>query len=142
MKNKGFRINFTANAVTITKAFEEAAGNPNSEEYALLKAIQADYPNMKIIRKTCAKSNRKKANPSKGLTYESMERYINVHKNAPELLAKFEVVKELSAAQKNKYLYVKNWFIAQFPNYNEIPDFSDMNIVALKPVTINSEQVA
>ena len=84
-----------------------------------------------------SKSRRRRArscNPAKGLTYANMERYIRVFKNADELLEQFENVKELAAAQSNPYMYVKQWFISQFPNYKELPDFSNLNmIVRVKP---------
>ena len=48
-----------------------------------------------------------------------MEKYIRLHENAEELLDLFQKVK----AAGRGYLYVKAWFIKQFPNYNDIPNF-------------------
>lgn len=73
----------------------------------------------------------KKAHPAKGLTCEHMERYINVHENAGELLDIFQKVKELAACQTNSYLYVKNWFVPQFPNYKETPSFKNGKLYVL-----------
>lgn len=123
---KGYHINFTQNTMTITSAFQTAANNPASEEYKLLAQIKADYPTMKIIRKS--RRTAKRCNPSKGLTYANMERYMKVYKNAAELLEQFEKVKKLAAVHPNRYLYVKNWFISQFPNYKELPDFESINL--------------
>ena len=118
----GYKINYAANTITITAEFEKAAQDPTTAEYRLLKQIQADYPNMKTVRKTHRSPAR--CNPSKGLTYANMERYIMVYQNANELLEQFENVKELAAVQTNSYLYVKSWFVAQFPDYKKLPDFA------------------
>lgn len=124
---KGYHINFTQNTMTITSAFQTAANNPASEEYKLLAQIKADYPTMKIIRKS--RRAAKRCNPSKGLTYANMERYMKAYKNAAELLEQFEKVKKLATVHPNRYLYVKNWFISQFPNYKELPDFTSLKVI-------------
>jgi hypothetical protein len=124
----GYKINFAANTITITAAFEAAANNLASEEYRLLKQIQADYPAVTISRKT--HRSPKTCSQSKGLTYANMERYIKVYKNAAELLERFKEVKELSAVQINGYKYVKSWFATQFPNYKQLPDFTSLNLIA------------
>ena len=121
----GYKINFAANTIVITSDFEKAAHDPNTEQYRLLKQIQSDYPAMRISRMT--RRSPKACNPSKGLTYANMERYINVYDNAAELRERFEEVKELAAAQTNSYMYVKRWFVAQFPNYKKLPDFTAIN---------------
>lgn len=129
---KGYKINFAANTITITAVFEAAANTPNTTEYRLLKQIITDYPAMTISRKT--HRSPKACNPSKGLTYANMERYIMVYQNAAELLERFEEVKERAAAQTNSYKYVKTWFISQFPNYKKLPDFTSINLIAeVKP---------
>lgn len=121
-----YKIDFTTNTITVSKVFELAASTHGSPEYNLLKEIKADYPTMKIIRKS--RRAAKRCNPSKGLTYANMERYMKVYKNAAELLEQFEKVKKLAAVHPNRYLYVKNWFISQFPNYKEVPDFTSINL--------------
>jgi len=123
-----YKIDFTANTIAISKSFALAAHDPNTEQYRLLKQIQSDYPAMRISRMT--RRSPKACNPSKGLTYANMERYINVYDNAAELLERFEEVKELAAVQANSYHYVKSWFVAQFPNYKKLPDFTSLNLIA------------
>ena len=124
----GYHINFINNTMTITSAFQAAANNPTSKEYKLLARIKADYPTMNIIRKS--RRATKRCNPSKGLTYANMERYMKVYKNAAELLVQFEKVKELAAVRPNSYFYVKSWFLSQFPDYKELPDFTSPVLVA------------
>ena len=43
MKNT-YKIDFVNNTLTMTKAFEDAASNPTSQEYKLLQQIRADPP--------------------------------------------------------------------------------------------------
>lgn len=120
MKNT-YKIDFIANTMTITNAFEEAANNPNSNEFKLLQQLRAEFPDIQIIRKTRRPS--KTARPNKNLTYANMEKYMSVFKNKDELLAQFEIVKAQSSGQPSPYNYVKDWFEAQFPNYKKQPDF-------------------
>ena len=121
--NTSYKIDFTRDTITISKEFEEAAaGNTESPEYKLLKQLKSDYPGMTINRKT--HRSPKNCNADKGLTYAHMERYINVFKNADELLERFEQVKELSLTQTSPYKYTKSWFLKQFPNYKKLPDFT------------------
>ena len=120
MKNT-YKIDFVNNTLTTSKAFEDAANEYGSEEYTLLQQLRADFPGIQIIRKTRRPS--KTARPNKNLTYANMEKYMSVFKNAAELLAQFEIVKTCSQKESNPYQYVKEWFVTQFPNYKELPDF-------------------
>ena len=122
MKNT-YKVDFVNNTLTMTKAFEDAASNPTSQEYKLLQQIRADFPGLTIIRKT--RRAPKKARPTKNLTYKHMEQYMNVFQNADKLLAQFEVVKECSKQQPSPYKFVKDWFEDQFPKYKELPDFGN-----------------
>ena len=119
---KECKINFTANTITISKSFADAASDPTSAECEKLSKLQAAYPGMRIVHKTHRSPS--KANANKGLTYERMEGYINLHENAAELLVTFEAVKKIAAQQKNPYLFTRNWFIEQFPDYGKLPDIS------------------
>ena len=118
-----YKIDFVNNTLTMSKAFEEALNNPNSEEYKLFLQLRADFPGLTIIRKT--RRAPKKARPTKNLTYKHMEQYISVFKNADELLAQFKVVRECSKQQPSPYKFVLDWFKKQFPKYKELPDFGN-----------------
>lgn len=119
---KEYKINFTANTITISKSFALSASDPSKPEFETLSKLQAAYPGMRIVHKTHRSPS--KANANKGLTYERMEGYINLHENAAELLIKFEAVKEIAATQKNSYLFTKGWFMQQFPDYGNLPNIS------------------
>ena len=119
---KEYKINFTANTITISKSFALAASDPTSAECEKLSKLQAAYPGMRIVHKTHRSPS--KANVNKGLTYDRMEGYINLHENAAELLITFKAVKEIASKQKNPYLFTKGWFMQQFPDYGKLPDIS------------------
>ena len=123
MKNNTYKIDFVNNTLTMSKAFEEALNNPNSEEYKLFLQLRADFPGLTIIRKT--RRAPKKARPTKNLTYKHMEQYMSVFQNADELLAQFKVVRECSKQQSSPYKFVRDWFEDQFPKYKELPDFGN-----------------
>ena len=139
-----YKIDFAANTITLTKAFEEAAANMESAEYKMLLKLREDFPNIQIVRKT--RRAPKTANPNRNLTYANMERYMSVFKNAAELLEQFKIVKTMSKGQPNAYNYVKGWFVKQFPDYKALPDFTSgkLNVTMLtaEQWKKNSEQAA
>ena len=127
------KINFTANTITISKSFADAASDPTSAECEKLSKLQAAYPGMRIVHKTHRSPS--KANVNKGLTYACMEGYINLHENAAELLITFETVKAIAAKQKNPYQFTRGWFMKQFPDYGKLPDInSNGKILYVLPV--------
>lgn len=130
---KEYKINFTANTITIIKSFAEAASDPTSAECESLSKLQAAYPGLRIVHKTHRSPS--KANANKGLTYDRMERYINLHENADKLLGKYNAVKEIAATQKSPYKFIRNWFMKQFPDYGKLPDISSSGkILYIRPV--------
>jgi len=116
----------------VSKTFAKKAVIFKTEEYHLWKEYLAEYPNAKMVT-TKIKKNPNKDNPYKGLTYASMEKYINSFDNAAELLKQFNAKKKIVEAQadvasKSRYSYVKALFETQFPNYKNIPDFEDLKL--------------
>lgn len=123
---KNYTMNFATNTLTMTKDFAEKAMIPNSEESAILLHLRTICPNLKTTYKT-HKTTAK--NPRKGLTFAKMEKYIRLYENSNELLLAFSTVKALADIQPNKYDFVYKWFILQFPDYNEIPEFTNGKLV-------------
>ena len=117
-----YKINFTTNTITVSKSFALAASDPSKPEFETLSKLQSAYPGMRIVHKTHRSPS--KANANKGLTYERMEGYINLHENAAKLLVTFEAVKAIAAKQKNPYLFTRGWFMQQFPDFGNIPNIS------------------
>ena len=134
-----YRVDFSTMTLTMTAEFADRAYDPNTDEYAILSRLQKDFPQLRVVRKT--HRSPKSANPAKGLTFERMEKYIRLHENADELLDLFQKVKDAGRG----YLYVKAWFIKQFPNYKDIPNFINGKLRTVPveaPEAENTEETA
>ena len=131
-----YRVDFTKMTLTMTAEFADRAYDPTTEEYEILTRLQKDFPRLRVIRKT--HRSPKTANPAKGLTYERMEKYIRLHENADELIDLFQKVK----AADRGYQYVKAWFVKQFPNYKDIPNFIDGKLRTVPVEAPEAEAVA
>ena len=135
-KLRGYKIDFASETLYMNYTFAEAATNPTSDEYKLLKTLREDFPNMAVVVKSGREQ--KKAHHNKRLTYKNMETHINAYANAEELLEVFETVKALSKPLASPYAYVHDWFVAQFPNYKQTVIFKDdkITIAPVKPPQI------
>ena len=131
-----YRINFAANTLTMSKAFEEAAHDPFSDEYKILQKIRSDFPGLVISRKTRRPS--KKARPNKNMSYDNMLKYMSVYENADALLAQFELVRRQSQKAASPYSYVLAWFNKQFSSHKDILEKSEekAKIIPLPAVKI------
>ena len=116
----------------MTKAFEEAVISGEGEEYKLYTRLMKEYPGITVIRKTHKSPtvyNNKKGpktycNQFKNLTYKNMERFIEAIPNHEPFLKEFKFLeKKASKLQTNGYKVVREWFVAQFPEYRNNPAF-------------------
>ena len=82
---QAYKVDFTTRTITITAEFEKAMSNPEAAEYKIIKQLCADFPGMRIVKRThrtpthyTSKNGEKSAcNPYKNLTYEKMERFMD-----------------------------------------------------------------
>ena len=118
---KEYKMNFATKTLTVTKAFAEEALIADSEASKIIANCHAVCPSLRIVYRTHKPS--KTSNPTKGMTYLHMERYISAFADCAEALVEFEKVKEISRSQSNSYKYVYEWFVGRFPNYKELPTF-------------------
>jgi len=117
---KGYKFDFTTNTLTLNYKFNKAANVYGSQEYRLLQEFIADFPNIKII----VEAGRKRStNKNTRMKYENIEKHISAYKNKDELLAMYRKVLSLSKSAKSPYKYVTDWFKAQFPDYDKLPNF-------------------
>lgn len=135
---KGYTIDYTENTITMNYKFAAAAAKYGTAEYNTLKAILADYPQMKQVIK--AGRTIKTTRPTKRLTYENMKKYMSVYSNADELLAMFQIVKTRSLPLASPYKYVRDWFTKQFPNYKIAPEFGGpgVNVAVVEPPNVDN----
>lgn len=121
-----FRFDVFTNTLTISKAFEKKASIPGSAEQKMMSRYLKFYgENLTINRYAAHKS-------AKGLTFAKMENYIHHTREAEKMLARFENVKRLSKSQDKPYLYVKEWFLGEYPHYSENPEFDADGFVVVK----------
>lgn len=137
--SKGYKIDYTNNTVYVNhKFYAEAQNDFFSPEAEMLRKIKEAFPSIKIVEK--AGRTITTPRPTKRLTYENMEKHIKSYENADELLDRFETVKSASVVVKSPYKYVRDWFEAQFPNYNTPIDLNcnSTNFVPLAPPSIEN----
>lgn len=135
---KGYEIDFTTNTLYMNYKFANAAKVYGTEEYKLLQKICTDLPKIKIV--TRAGRNAKSCNANKRLTYANMEEYISVQDNADELMAYFVIAQKESKKAHSPYAYVRNWFVTQFPNYQECKVFERNKVIPFVEAAPTEEQ--
>ena len=118
---KNYTMDFTNNVLTISENFNKKAMVPNSDEYKTLLVLKKDFPGLQIVIKPAPK----RKNASARLTYDMMVKYLSCQSDAERLLLMFNQIREHSTSQRTPYLYVKNWFLEQFPDYFEYPSFDE-----------------
>ena len=114
-----YYIDFSKNAIVITRKFRDAASKMDTEEYrTMMKLREHGMP----IEVQAAPERKKK---SSSLSYTKMLKHISCLADAEAYKAEFEAVRELSKGEVNPYRYVLQWYEAKFPNHAEIPEFDE-----------------
>jgi len=131
--NGTYKMDFASKTLTLSKAFADAATNPESEEYNIILRFQQDIPNLKIVRKTHKTPTRYKnkvsgeitvRNQFKNLTYKNMERFMNALPKSEEYLKVYNFLRnDAGLVQASAYKTVRDWFMAQFPKFRSNPLF-------------------
>ena len=129
---KGYHICFADNSITISADFAEKMRDPKSIEYKTIVKIIKDFPHMEIIHRTHRTPTSYKTksgevythNQFKNLTYDRMERFMELIPNGTEYREQYDRIKAFKGAtQGSLYAIVRNWFMEQFPNYRKNPIF-------------------
>ena len=145
-----FKFDVVSQTLTISAKFDEQMANPKSEEYNLVMQFRADFPNLTIARKThktpshyTTKSGEKfNCNQFKNLTYDRMEKFIAALPQNEEYMREYTVVKKFgTSVNGNGYPLVREWFMAQFPEFRKNPLFYLSNTPQIiKATTFMAEQ--
>lgn len=132
MKKRAYVFDVVKNTLTLSADFVDAMNDPKSAEYKLVRQFQRDFPNLTVVRKTHAtpthynnsdgsKTTRQK---NRGLTYESMEKFMGALPNSEEYLAAYKELRDKAKAMcASPYAAVNAWFVKQFPKYRKDPLF-------------------
>lgn len=104
-------------AIIGTKTSLKKAGNPYSEEYKILTEMMNMRPDYAVKEKVI------KENPSKkdydGLNDGLIRDYLAIQKNAKELLAVYDRIKDAANEQKKKpFPLIKRWFLDTFKSFD------------------------
>lgn len=124
----GYNYDAITNTLTMTASFAKKASQLNTPEYSTVRQLRLDNPGMKIekaIRKT-------PSNHPMNATFAQMEGFIAKCANSEERLDVFEKIKALSKIQASPYAYVRKWFLENYANYAEDPEFDANGFVIVK----------
>ena len=127
-KMTGYNYDAITNTLTMTASFAKKASQLNTPEYNTVRQLRLDNPGMKIekaIRKT-------PSNQPMNATFAQMEGFIAKCANSEERLDVFEKIKALSKIQASPYAYVRKWFLENYANYSEQPEFDTNGFVIAK----------
>lgn len=127
-KIAGYSYDPVTNSLTMTAAFAKKASQPNTHEYYIVRQLRNDNPGMKI-EKSAAKAP---ANRPLNITFAKMEEFIKQCRDSKDRLEAFRKVKSLSKIQASPYKYVKTWFLNNYANYSEQPEFDADGFVVVK----------
>jgi hypothetical protein len=127
-KIAGYSYDALTNTLTMTASFAKKASQLNTPEYKILLQLRLDNPGMKIEKATPkASSNRPVSIP-----FAKMEEYIAQCRDSKERLTAFDKVKALSKIQASPYSYVRTWFLDNYANYSEQPEFDEDGFMTVK----------
>lgn len=139
---KNLLVNRKNGTIEMSEKFAAASSNPFSDEYAQLQSVRRDYPKFKIV----TASQKTAKSDYKGLTYDSMRKYIVKYDDAEKsIMAEFEMLTATSEEAAEllmevaAYHEVKDWFLDKFP---EIKVFHEKREALPKQVAAKAEAKA
>ena len=143
---KYYRLDVVSKTLTISKAFADAIANPKSAEYKLYTRLMKEIPGLTVVRKThrtptsytSSRGEKFSCNQFKNLKYENMERFMAALPDNEAYFEQYSFLRYSAACvQTNRYALVRDWFIAQFPEFRKNPLFYLYN----KPILVRAAEV-
>jgi len=128
MKTAAYVFDVVNNTLTASAAFLKKASQLNTPEYMIVKQLRADNPGMTIVKA----EKRSNENRPVNITFKKMEEFIGLCADSEERKKAFAKVKALSKIQASPYKYVKTWFLENYANYSEQPEFDAQGFVIVK----------
>ena len=109
------RFDHDARCIVMDRTFYKNSSNIRFEEYAMLQRARQDYPTYTPVIKHIKRNPDKET--YKGLTYAYMERYIESHANADEIMAEYKELRLISEChcKARRYPKIKKWFLKKYP---------------------------
>lgn len=113
-KTNGYKVDFAAKVITITKRFGKAAGVLGTPEFEVMQQLRKEYVDYKVQYKTIERNENKQT--YKHLTIDEMKRFLSTREDSQFALAQFARVENVVGNKKGKYAIIKKWFLK---NYKE-----------------------
>ena len=141
-----YRLDVVNKTLTITAGFEAKIQDFKSAEYNLYLRLMGEIPGLTIVRNTHKspthytnhQGERFNCNQFKNLTYKNMEGFIESLPDHKEYKEQFVFLRDkASNIQTNRYKVVRNWFVAQFPQFRKNPMF----YLTVHPATVPAADI-
>lgn len=113
-KTNGYKVDFVAKVITITKRFGNVAGVLETPEFEVMQQLRKEYADYKVQYKTIERNENKQT--YKHLTIDEMKRFLSTREDSQFALAQFARVENVVGNKKGKYAIIKKWFLK---NYKE-----------------------
>lgn len=124
----GYTYDALNDALIITEAFAKRASVLHSTECEIIREFRTTHPGRPIELADKKTSNNR---PLK-LSFKQMGEFIAKCRDAEARTERFEQVKALAKIQPSPYAYVKTWFLENYANYSEQPEFDADGFVIVK----------
>lgn len=141
-----YKLDVVSKTLTISKGFADAIANPKNAEYKLYTRLMKEIPGLTVVRKshrtptsyTSSSGEKFSCNQFKNLKYENMEHFMAALPDNEIYFEQYSFLRYSAACvQTNRYALVRDWFIAQFPEFRKNPLFYLYN----KPALVKAEQI-
>lgn len=112
-----FSYDFSKRSIIASATTLKKARNPQSAECKMLLQMLSEHPDFEVVQKTIQKKSGKQT--YKGLTFGTMEDYIQTQTNSKKQLAVYQAVRRMSKIKGKEYALTKHWFLQSYPAYKE-----------------------
>ena len=128
IKSSARSFDFVRNVLTCSASYLKKASQIGTEEYREVLQYRHDNPGMTIE----VMEKKPSANRPASITFVQMEKFISLCRDSEDRLNQFQKIKSLSKIQSSPYSYVKTWFLNNYANYSEQPEFDPDGFVVVK----------
>ena len=112
-----FSYDFSKRSIIASATTLKKARNPQSAECKILLRMMSEHPDFEVAEKEINKKDGKQT--YKGLTFGTMEDYIQTQTNSKKQLAVYQAVRRMSKIKGKEYALTKHWFLQSYPAYKE-----------------------
>lgn len=134
---KKYFFDHNTKVLTVSEAFMEEAAKYDTPEYNVIIKIRKDCPDMTIEIEYKTRKTKK----ADCISYSQMKHFISQCRDAKTRMSVFNKVYELSKAQASPYTYMKRWFLDNYANYSENPEFdSDGYVIVKTKIQMDAER--